>query len=58
MEITEVKYEWQFGKYTALTWFGKYGTHTEWYKEDRFVDSDKVPVKILEQHEQKVEEVL
>lgn len=57
-EVTEVKYEWTFGDYSARTWFGaEYGTHTEWFKGEVFIDSTLVPENIQEQHEKKIEEV-
>ena len=57
-EVTEVKYEWTFGDYSARTWFGaEYGTHTELFKGEVFIDSTLVPENIQEQHEKKIEEV-
>jgi hypothetical protein len=56
METTETKYEWQIGKYLARTWFGEYGTHTEWFKGEEFINSDLVPDLVLEAHEQLCEE--
>ena len=56
MEITETKYEWQIGEYFARTWFGEYGTHTEWFKGEELIDSDLVPDSVLEAHEQLCEE--
>ena len=57
-EVTEVKYEWTFGDYSARTWFGaEYGTHTEWFKGEAFIHETLVPLFIQTQHEEKVEEV-
>jgi hypothetical protein len=55
---TELKHEWQFGEYFARTWFGaEYGTHTEWFKGEVFIDTELVPANIQEQHQKKVDEV-
>ena len=42
MEITEVKYEWIIGEFTARTFVGDYGVHTDWFKNDEFIDSNSV----------------
>jgi hypothetical protein len=56
MEITESKYEWQLGEYFVRTYVGEYGTHTEWFKGDTFIDSFEVPEMTLQAHEQLCEE--
>lgn len=56
VEITETKYEWKIGEYFVRTWCGEYGTHTEWFKNDTFIDSEDVPEIVREAHEQFCEE--
>ena len=55
-EVTETKYEWKIDGYLARTWAGEYGTHTEWFKGDEFVDSSDVPDDIQEKHDDLCEE--
>jgi hypothetical protein len=57
MEITETKYEWQIGEYFARTWFGEYGTHTDWFKGEYGIATDLVPDEIKEQLDRKIEEI-
>jgi hypothetical protein len=57
MEITETKYEFKFGDYFARSWFGEYGTHTDWFRGEEFINSDEVPDDIIELHELKCEEI-
>ena len=58
MQITETMQEFTYADYTARTYFGEYGTHTDWFKGEAFINSDLVPTEIEEQHEAKIEEVL
>ena len=58
MEITETKQDFIYKNYTARTYFGEYGTHTDWFNGEDFISSDLVPEKIQDQHERAIEEVL
>ena len=57
MEITETKYEFIFGEYTAHTYFGEYGEHTDWFKGEVFIATDLVPDEIQDQLNDEIEKV-
>jgi hypothetical protein len=57
-QSTETKYEWQFGEYSAETYCGEYGVHTDWFKNDKPIANNDVPDDVYEAHESKVEEAL
>lgn len=58
MEITETKQDFIYKNYTARTYFGEYGTHTDWFEGDVFISCYSVPEEIQEEHERAIEEVL
>jgi hypothetical protein len=58
MEITETKQDFIIGEYTARTYFGEYGIHTDWFKGEEFIQSDLVPDDIQDEHDVKINEVI
>lgn len=58
MKITETLEEYDYENYTARTYFGEYGTHTEWFKGNEFISEDLVPENIQDQHNEKIQAVM
>jgi hypothetical protein len=58
MEITETMNEYKYEDYTARTYFGEYGVHTDWFKGERYVKSEEVPDAVQDKHDSDINEVL
>ena len=59
VETTETKYEIEYeGGYLARTYVGDYGTHTEWFKGDHFIETNLVPDHLIETNDEKIEEII
>jgi hypothetical protein len=58
MEISETKNEYKYDDYTARTYFGEYGVHTDWFKGQDSIKSDEVPDAIQDKHDADINEVI
>ena len=58
MQITETMNEYKYDDYTARTYFGEYGVHTDWFKGDDSISSNSVPDSIQDKHDADINEVI
>jgi hypothetical protein len=58
MEITETREDYIYENYTAHTYFGEYGAHTDWFKGEEFINEYLVPEHIQDQHNEKIQAVM